>query len=397
MHLANKRHLSRLTVALIDFQKAQSLFMCAINIAALVVIRNRGLDPKSIDQLSATYIFTKVIALGGILPITFTLFTLHLVDMCSWYLILLSSFSIALSTATLVTLGTFNPSKGELGDLSANASSGGPPSCGSWQPGAYCYYSNGPGNAFLNQESFSMLGFCLVVLFLLMIKQSRIFTTRPAQFCLSWLSTKLSPCLPVLVIPARVIHRAIHPIKRRMFPSTNNAEPFDRYTDYPMIMLRVFVAALYLLFTGLYIYYFFLFCSNLATFVQYNQLTKTWNFGQVVAIMVWAQPLCEYLHLEFSTSPYVNVGTTLTNKEANLFAGGMKAAMDHRIVPPYRLIREEEDIIVVGGAVKDDTQIEGYTSNERKSASDHLTPADGYSYHKQTGYDNFNSSDTIHV
>ena len=296
----NKKHLSRLTVALIDFQKAQSLFMSAINIATLVGTHNGGLDPQSIDQLSYTYLFTKVIALGGFLPVTFTLFTLHLLDMCSWYLLVLSVVSVVLSTTTLVTIGTFDPGKAALDDLSSYASTDGPPRCSSWRPGAYCYNSNGQANSSLNQTALGLSGFCIFILVLLIIKQSKILRSPPAQHYLSWTSNKLAPFLPVLTVPARCLHRAIYPIRRRLDHTAGVVEPFDLDTDYPMIIKRVFIAALYLLFTGLYIYGFYAFCSDLAVFAQLDLLSNSWSFGQVLAIMVWAQPLCEYLHLELS-------------------------------------------------------------------------------------------------
>ena len=386
----NKEHLSRLIVALTDFQKAQSIFMSAINIAALVVTHRGGFDPHSIDQLSLTYIFTEIIALGGLVPVTFTLFTLHLVDMCSWYLLFLSSVSIALSTATLVTISHFNPNEHTLEDLSSYASSDGPPSCNSWRPGAYCYYTSTLTPSLFNDDAWSAVGFCIVVLVLLMIKQSKILTSRPAQHCLSWTSKKLAPCLPVLTVPARCIHRAIYLTRRRLGHRSGLVEPFDPDMDYPMIIGRIFVAMLYVLVTGLYVFGFYVFCSLLAVFAQIDTLNTTWSFGQVLAIMAWAQPLCEYVHLEFSKCLIPELHPTysalLIDCETKLSIGGMERGMDHRVMPPYRLIKDEENVKVVGGDSDDDTQLGDYLLNQRKSRSGNIRPAEEYPHDQNTGH-----------
>lgn len=297
--LRNKEHLCRLVAALTDFQKAQSIFMSSINIAALVATHRGTVDPQSIDQLFLTYRFTVIIALGGLVPVTFTLFTLYLVDMCSWYLIFLSSVSISLSTATLLTIGHFNPHQHTLEDLSSYASSDGPPSCNSWRPGAYCYTST-PTSPVAEDVAWSTLGFCLFILVVIMIEQSKILTSQPAQHYLSWTSKKLAPCLPVLTVPARCVHRAIYLTRRRFGHRSSLVEPFNPYTDYPRIIGRIFIAMFHVLLTGLYIIWFLGFCFVLAAYASFHALSTSWGFGQVLAIMVWAQPLCEYVQLEFS-------------------------------------------------------------------------------------------------
>ena len=119
------------------------MFRSAIDIVTLVVTRTVGLDPQSIEQLSYTYIFTEVIAHGGLVTATFMLFTPHLVDVCLWYVFIFSSVSVALSTAILVTTGRLNPFQASLLDMSFSALTGNPPTCNSWRLGAYCYSSFG--------------------------------------------------------------------------------------------------------------------------------------------------------------------------------------------------------------------------------------------------------------
>lgn len=133
-----QKHLSRLVAALTDFHKAQCFFMLAINIAALVVIQRGGFDPQSLQQMYNTYLFLRVLAVNGFLPITFTLTNLYLVGMLSWFLTLLSSVTIALSVATLASAGQFNPSVADMTRLAELAASGGPEECDGRKPGIYC-------------------------------------------------------------------------------------------------------------------------------------------------------------------------------------------------------------------------------------------------------------------
>ncbi|KAL8721026.1 MAG: hypothetical protein Q9181_007795 [Wetmoreana brouardii] len=173
-HMAQK-HLSRLSIALTDFQKSQCFFMIATNIAALVVVSRGGLEPQSLQQIYNCWIFLKVIAVDGFLPITFTLTNLYLVGMLSWYIILMSTLTVALSISTFAAVGKFNPSKNEMDKLKEIAASSGPQECSFKQPGVYCYnpISLGRGASNFDSDAYSILGFCLVVLVLMIGHRSK--------------------------------------------------------------------------------------------------------------------------------------------------------------------------------------------------------------------------------
>lgn len=81
-----KAYSEALTTAVADFQKAQCFFMLATNIAGLVTQTRGGLQPQSFQSVYNTYISIRIIAVGGSLPVTFTLLTLH---KRSWYLLTL--------------------------------------------------------------------------------------------------------------------------------------------------------------------------------------------------------------------------------------------------------------------------------------------------------------------
>ena len=260
--------LDALTSALVEFHKAQCFFVLAIDIAAQVDRTKGGLQPESLQQLYNTWVLIKSISIGGYLPVTFTLFNLHLVDLVSWYLLSLTICTVAVSIATLITIGKFNPSDADIRYLNTTSSTNGPPACGERTPGAWCYvpislnhYSDDPSNG-----AYSMLAFCVFVLFLLMAKQ------LGADSYLSQLSSQR---LFRIIETCKVIMSAY--------------------------WLRVFQSAFIVLFyatiIGLYLYFFGIFCQDLAWFAS-NGVSNTWSFGQVVAITVWAGPLCEYIHLE---------------------------------------------------------------------------------------------------
>ena len=70
-----------------------------------------------------------------------------------------------------------------------------------------------------------------------------------------------------------------------------------RIQDWPGKGRRIIVFMVYLTFMGLYVWSFRTFFIDLAWFASLVD-HHSWGFGQIVAITVWAGPLCEYIHLE---------------------------------------------------------------------------------------------------
>lgn len=298
-----QRHLASLITALTDFQKAQCFFMLATNTAALVIIQRGGLDPQSLQQIYNSWIFLKVITVNGFLPTTFTLANLHLVGMLSWYLILLSGLTIALSTATLAAVGTFNPSEREMHDLATFAASGGLLECDGIQPGVYCYAPmtsyQSPTNGHDHHQDLSsienaphqILTFCLVVMALLVGYRFGILS-------------KISRWYGHLV--------------RYAFPRVAPSMQKTDLKDWATAAVRM---VLYVTFLVFYIQFFNLFLHDLAWFAQNNVYNVNWNFGQVCAITVWALPICEYIHLKVR---------------------GMQRGFDHRLMSPFRVTQNSD-------------------------------------------------------
>lgn len=190
---SRNKHLPSLTGALAEFQKAQCFFMLAINIAALVNRRSGGFQPSNLQQLYNTYILIKSISISGYLPVTFTLFTLHLVDVVSWYLLVLSVITVFVSTATLFVIGNFSPGQDDLNYLSQQASTGGPDSCGKNNLLVYCYEAIGEYKSTDPASgAYSMLAFCFVVLILLVAHQYHAFKDPSTGQTRPWLSKILN-------------------------------------------------------------------------------------------------------------------------------------------------------------------------------------------------------------
>ena len=165
--------------------------MLAINIAALINRNRGGFQPNNLQTLYNTYVLIKSISISGYLPVTFTLFTLHLVDVVSWYLLVLSIITVIVSTATLFAVGSFNPSQDDLNYLSQQALIGGPASCGTQNLAVYCYRPVNGGGYYDSTDpangAYSMLAFCLVVLILLVAHQYHAFQDPSTGKAKPWL------------------------------------------------------------------------------------------------------------------------------------------------------------------------------------------------------------------
>lgn len=370
MRQSAQRHLARLMTALTDFHKAQCFFMLATNVAALVVTKRGGLDPQSLQQIYNSWIFLRVVAVNGFLPTTFTLANLHLVGMLSWYLILLSGLTVALSIATLAVVGKFNPSQDEMNNLFKIAASGGPAECDGMNPGVFCYapmdsyqsrtYSNDQDPSTVKNAVYRMLAFCLVVMLLLVGYHSGLSPKDFGRYPIS--SLKKIKILEwsrnrMQFFAHRVVARVTASHKWQLVmavPNTIISKIKARYEATPVMRNSTRVAfdnqkidskglakaavrlAFYAIFLAFYIFFFVTFLKDLAWFHKNDVYNNNWNFGQVCAITVWAPPICEYIHLEVR---------------------GMQRGFEHRLLPPFRVTRSSD--------------VENNTATGRVSGLDH--------------------------
>ena len=267
-----RQYSKALTTALVNFQKAQCFFMLATNIASLVVEHRGGLAPESLQQLYNTYIFIKVIAIGGYLPITFTLLNLHMIKHLSWYILSLSIVTVAVATTTLTLKNTkFIPTANDFSKITEAASQGGPASCASQNLVPWCYNPRKDGNYFgFNSTSSGdgandILVFCLVTLAIIVVDHlCRSDDPNQRKF------------------NHRVLTKLGIRTSKPLFPHAGR-------------ILRFGTPIFHFIFFWLYIYCFCIFAEDLDWFKEYRIYDPSWGFGQIVAILVWAPTLCDYL------------------------------------------------------------------------------------------------------
>lgn len=262
--------------------------MLATNIAGLVSQSSKGgLGPKSLQQLYNTYIFIKVVSIGGFLPITFTLFTLHMLGKRSWFLWMLSAASIAVGVADLYIKREFIPSPTDLDSLSTLYSSlGGSPSCGQYNPAVWCYDRISSGYNSFNATNTAdgaddILIVSLVAFALLTIDQ--FFHSEDAT------NVKTRNYL---------FHSRTH--SQSKVTNTDDQSPTPPSTKKVIKshrFLRFGIPVLRLIFFILYLYCFATFAYDLNGFRENAIYDSAWGFGQIVAVLVWAPPLLEYGHV----------------------------------------------------------------------------------------------------
>lgn len=324
--------------ALVEFQKAQCYFMLATNIASLVVQDKGGLTPESFQQLYNTYIFIKVIAIGGYLPITFGLLTLRMLNKVGWYILALSIASVGVAIGDLYTERNFSPSPDDLTYLQGQSVQGGPTSCGGNNPIAWCYNRIG-----VNYYGFratntgdgadAIIVFCLVTLGLLIIEHF-------------WNSSDPTN---------RKIRNSIF----RFSLAESKVDNFRRMKTVTSWLWRYTVPALFVIFVLIYLYCFAVFANDLNWFRENEIYDPTWGFGQIVAILVWASPLCEYFWESFRKYLWVRRSGWTRSYVLILGLGGIEDGSDHRLPHGFevrKLIIDENGESEVGKSIEDVTR-----------------------------------------
>ena len=274
---------SAIVPAVVEFQKAQCYFMLATNIASLVVQDNGGLAPETFQSLYNTYIFIKVIAIGGYLPITFGLMILRMIDKVGWYVLGLSAASIGVAIANLYNEKTFNPSLDDLTHLQSQSVTGGPSECAENNPIAWCLYTMGVNNyGFQAQNSGDgandILSFCLVTFGLLLVEHfwnSKDHTNRNIRNLI------FKPC-----------------VRGSEVNENSRTNKIVRW------IWRYLAPLLFTIFLLVHLYCFAVFANDLNWFNDNNIYDDVWGFGQIVAILVWAPPIFEYLWQMFRKDLY---------------------------------------------------------------------------------------------
>lgn len=337
-----ENRLTSLNAALVEFHKAQCFFTIAINIAAIKVFKRGGLDPQSLEQIYNNYVFIKIVAISGYLPVTLTLWNVHIIDKTYWFLVFLSTTSIAFAAGTLGVLKHyFHPTENDLKKLDDVYQNNGPESCQGKQPWAYCYtdtYTYKVTQSLgLNSMANGILAFCCVILFLLVIGKLKDYPgfrrrsvsiwrkTEPARTRIGnialvqktttlchnlWTvtttcvfrhpsqrynSTNGSPFSPVVANPRKNFSSVTYTVRERIHRHATRVGHFHLVYQ----ILKVLISCLFI---GLFAYFFSIYLEALRIFATKQAYKDTWSFGQVVALLVWVPPIVEYIHCELRES-----------------------------------------------------------------------------------------------
>ena len=283
-----RKFLPPLKSATVEFHKAQCFFMLAIDIATQIVMQTGTLNDGSakLQGLYNNYVLIGTISLSGLLPITFMLLALHSLGVRSWYLLILSSCTVALSAATLFTTGSFKPSPADLMRL-RNEVSGRFSACGLKDPSNYCLQTNRVTltSMHIGQGSIGgpILVFTLIILALIFLDYCRAQDTAMYKWIIQGGLKRLKSVSEAVQQP-RDAQGHLYCNQR-----------LENVRDYALHCLYFITWHIYLIFWAYYL-------RSLVVGTSAG-IVPTWTFGQIVAISVWAQPLFEYVKLSVRKLP----------------------------------------------------------------------------------------------
>lgn len=289
--------------SLVEFHKAQCFFILAIEIAANIAVRQGTLNDgvTTLQGLFNNYTLVGSVSISGFLPVTFTLLALHRAGMHSYYLLILSHCALILSAITMFSVGDFVVSGADKTKL-ANASSTKYPICGNLDPTTFCLNVNYEGDGpieYLTSMNFGYgavggpaLLFTCIVMALIDLDYLGLQRTSKYKVFVRWLSSWLERWL-----------RSKN--KPKCAQSTQKS-------------LAIFKDCLYLCIWGWYIAFITISLQGLYEPDNGATLTpvRSWTVGQIVAITVWAGPLCEFVKLSVQ---------------------GLKKGLDYRTPHPFSI------------------------------------------------------------
>ena len=313
--------------------------MLATNIAAMIVTKMGGSKPQSLQQVYNNYIFLKIVAVSGFLPISFTLFVLHIAGMTSWYLILISCSSIFTSVATLSILGTFTVAPNDDVALLEQTRANGPAECGFHQPWLWCCQgistgvgsSKSSGLAGLERQGSSIFAFCVISV--IYISGSKAGLTDP-HWMIRLLRMSRNSLRDVDLLKYKMIsvstwllrfifRKLVQVLRENILPALGKPLDNDRRNDGNFDFAYLIITIIFrVVFLAIYATFFRTYMGDLAWFAKRDVYNKTWNFGQIVAISIWAPAIAEWIHLEIR---------------------GIRRGLDYKLLLPYKVTKVDPD------------------------------------------------------
>ena len=286
--MGSKYRVPNIVSALFEFQKAQCFFMMAVQIAALIVVRGGRFEAKNLQQLSNSYSAITLVSLCGYLPIVFTLLNLHSAGKCSWYILALSTLTVAVSGATAFATRRFNLSPTDLTYL--QGISGSWASCGNKNPATFCLspetidpfnYPGGVKDIFI---------FCVIILGFVFLDKCRHY--HKSRRVLGLLRSGF-------IAPKNKAPRPGRQVVARLSTFTKYARKLS--SSLGMTTEEIISNLVYGCVWALFVVFYCKAVYLLSTWINHQSGVigpTNWTFGQIVGITVWAPSLIQYLYLE---------------------------------------------------------------------------------------------------
>ena len=288
--------------------------MLAVQIAAIVTISKGNSEANNLQQLYNNWEVVHVISISGFLPTSFNLLRLQSVGKRSWYLTILSTITVGISTVTLFRTGSFSPSLEDMENLKEQSST--MESCGNHDPTLYCLERYMDGATLGSSSTNIMLIFSLMILVYLIVDLLPISESMFYIYCSARLERSKTFRIAAAMV-ARVLSTARQFLDLSYIRLAARKETWNPGTPLWILKLQNALAAsvlrisedwksilvifLYTSAWGLYLFFMSELMSYFQLFVIYGMVNFRWNFGQIVGITVWAEPLVEFAYLELST------------------------------------------------------------------------------------------------
>lgn len=246
----------------VEFQEAQCFFMLACQSAVLVVIKSLVKNPLFLGMQTMAAVrnnieMARLVCLGGILPVTFVLWTIHTAGMSSLVICALSGFTIILALSGMYTI----PIKLTPEFLS-------PPNLLSKLD--KCGYNAPP--IILCGASWDT--------------SPDIIDTSTVIFCALVYLLVLGTCVLTFLERRSLVHG-----KRRNKGVSFNKKVRELLEFAPGIYLHYLAGDL--IFNGLFVFY----CMKFWDIWTIGDMDPSaWSFGQIIAVTIWFQVLTKYLY-----------------------------------------------------------------------------------------------------
>ena len=274
-------HTEALAAALVSFHKSQCYFASAIQIAALVLSQKsfQGLKSASEDGDFEDFLDTAVmnlLATSGFVPVCLVLVCITRYGRQTWYIIILSSVTFPLATATLASSYVFVHRYGKPDDfygsvggenvddtecpLNGDISGILYPLCGSSQ---------------LNHNALSSSTVSNVWIWLVWLN------------CMIW--TILCLVKKIIDTPRKM------PANERSamrFITMTRVNPLYSGLSKNRTGMIVFLITAGLCFGAQF--------ALFSVYLRHSFISSAWTFGQIIAVTVWIPSLVEYLYIEYS-------------------------------------------------------------------------------------------------